>query len=247
MLMGASQMVGAIAGHNNQVAQVDAQNKNILSGYNQRKAAYEKSNLDRVGLYAAKLIDVDIGQDEAALSARKAESQVDLEEDMALRAILAQDEELQLKQMQAMNFANEGGRARSYGVNQARLASRQRGKLDAAADELAIQSYINKRQARLKGDKARLDLYRSVNQGAGVAGPAPEVPEYLDYPSPVGAIAGVAMGALSVAAGAGAFSNLGSGAGTGASEIINPGVSNINANNIVTPQGLTNYVPSTFT
>ena len=239
MLMGASQMVGAIAGHNNQVAQVDAQNRNILSGYNQRKAAYEKSNLDRVGLYAAKLLDVDIGQDEAALSARKAESQVDLEEDMALRAILAQDEELQLKQMQAMNFANEGGRARSYGVNQARLASRQRGKLDAAADELAIQSYINKRQARLKGDKARLDLYRSVNQGAGVAGPAPEIPEYLDYPSPVGAIAGVALGALSVASGAGAFSNLGNASGSSAAAS--------SATKLTNPASYLNTSPSQFT
>jgi len=61
MLMGASQMVGAVAGHNNQVSQIDAQNEQILAGYNQRKAAYEKSNLDRVGLYAAKLIDVEIG------------------------------------------------------------------------------------------------------------------------------------------------------------------------------------------
>ena len=146
-------MVGAVAGHNNQVAQVDAQNRQILSGYNSRKAAYEKSNLDRVGLYAAKLIDVDIGQDEAALYARKAESEVDLEEDAAMRAILAQDEDLQLKQMQASNFADEGGRARSFGVNEARLAGRQRGKLEAAASELTVQSFIKKREARLKGDR----------------------------------------------------------------------------------------------
>ena len=211
-------MVGAIAGHNNQVSQVDAQNRQILSGYNQRKAAYEKSNLDRVGLYAAKLIDVEIGQDEAALSARKAESQVDLEEDAALRAILAQDEELQIKQMQARNFADEGGRARSFGVNQARLAGRQRGKLEAAASELMVQGYINKREARLKGDRARTELYRGVNLGPGTAGPAPEMPEYLDYPSPVAAAAGVALGALTVASGAGAFSGGGSSA-AGASSV----------------------------
>ena len=212
-------MVGSIAGHNNQVSQIDAQNRQILSGYNQRKAAYEKSNLDRVGLYAAKLIDVEIGQDEAALSARKAESQVDLEEDAALRAILAQDEELQLKQLQARGFADEGGRARSFGVNQARLAGRQRGKLEAAASELMVQGYINKREARLKGDRARTELYRGVNLGPGTAGPAPEMPEYLDYPSPVAAAAGVALGALTVASGAGAFSGGGSSSAAGASSV----------------------------
>ena len=211
-------MVGAVAGHNNQVSQVDAQNRQILSGYNQRKAAYEKSNLDRVGLYAAKLIDVEIGQDEAALSARKAESQVDLEEDAAMRAILAQDEELQLKQMQARGFADEGGRARSFGVNQARLAGRQRGKLEAAASELMVQGYINKREARLEGDRARTELYRDVNLGPGTPGPAPVMPEYLDYPSPGAAIAGVAMGALTVASGAGAFSG-GSSSAAGASSV----------------------------
>ena len=175
-------------------------------------------------MYAAKLIDVEIGQDEAALAARKAESQVDLEEDAALRAILAQDEELQLKQMKASNFANEGGRARSFRVNEARLAGRQRGKLSAAADELTVQSYINKREALLKGDKTRKDLYRTVNLGAGSAGPAPEVPEYLDYPSEGAAWLGVAMGAATIAAGAGAFSGGGGGGGAAASSHSLPGV-----------------------
>lgn len=230
-------MVGAVAGHNNQVAQVDAQNRQILSGYNSRKAAYEKSNLDRVGLYAAKLIDVEIGQDEAALYARKAESEVDLEEDAALRAILAQDEELQLKQMQASNFADEGGRARSFGVNQARLAGRQRGKLEAAASELTVQSFIKKREARLRGDKERTRLYREVNTGAGLPGPAPEMPEYLDYPSPLGAIAGVAMGALTMASGAGAFKG-GGGGGGGSLSQAQAQAASINQTATVTQQGI---------
>ena len=233
-------MVGAVAGHNNQVSQVDAQNRQILSGYNQRKAAYEKSNLDRVGLYSAKLIDVEIGQDEAALSARKAESQVDIEEDAAMRAILAQDEELQLKQMQARGFADEGGRARSFGVNQARLAGRQRGKLEAAASELMVQGYINKREARLKGDRARTELYRGVNLGPGTPGPAPAMPEYLDYPSPVAAAAGVALGALTVASGAGAFSGGGGGGGGGGGSLsqLQSQTANINQTATVTQQGI---------
>ena len=240
LALGASQIASTVAGHNNQVAQIDAQNRNILSGYNQRKSAYEKSNLDRVGMYAAKLIDVEIGQDEAALAARKAESQVDLEEDAALRAILAQDEELQLKQMQASNFANEGGRARSFRVNEARLAGRQRGKLSAAADELTVQSYINKREALLKGDKARRDLYRTVNLGAGTAGPPPEMPEYLDYPSEGAAWLGVAMGAATIAAGAGAFKNIGGGPGGdgGSLSQLQSQTASINQNAIVTPQGI---------
>ena len=240
-------MVGAIAGHNNQVSQVDAQNRQILSGYNQRKAAYEKSNLDRVGLYAAKLIDVEIGQDEAALSARKAESQVDIEEDAALRAILAQDEELQLKQMQARGFADEGGRARSFGVNQARLAGRQRGKLEAAASELMVQGYINKREARLKGDRARTELYRGVNLGPGTPGPAPEMPEYLDYPSPVAAAAQVALGALTVASGAGAFSGGSSstaGAGAGATKVTDAGTYLNNSPSQFTGGTPFNYTPA---
>jgi hypothetical protein len=68
-----------------------------------------------------------------------------------------------------------------------------------------VQGYINKREARLKGDRARTELYRGVNLGPGTPGPAPEMPEYLDYPSPVAAAAGVALGALTVASGAGAF------------------------------------------
>ena len=183
------------------------------------------------------MIDVEIGQDEAALSARKAESQVDLEEDAALRAILAQDEELQLKQMQARNFADEGGRARSFGVNQARLAGRQRGKLEAAASELMVQGYINKREARLKGDRARTELYRGVNLGPGTPGPAPEMPEYLDYPSPVAAAAQVAMGALTVASGAGAFSGGGGGGGGSLSQLQSQTAS-INQTAITTQQGI---------
>lgn len=247
--LGGAQIAQTVAGHNNQVSQIDAQNRNILSGYNQRKSAYEKSNLDRVGMYAAKLIDVEIGQDEAALAARKAESQVDLEEDAALRAILAKDEELQLKQMQSSNFANEGGRARSFRVNEARLAGRQRGKLVAAADELTVQSYINKREARLKGDKTRKDLYRTVNLGAGTAGPAPEMPEYLDYPSEGAAWLGVAMGAATIAAGAGAFKNIGGGspppggAGAGASTKLTDPTAYLNNN----PSQFTGGTPFNYT
>jgi len=81
-----------------------------------------------------------------------------------------------------------------------------------------VQGYINKREARLKGDRARTELYRSVNLGPGTPGPAPAMPEYLDYPSPVAAAAGVALGALTVASGAGAFSGSSSSA-AGASSV----------------------------
>ena len=215
IIMGVGQAASAIGGYQSQVAATDARNKQIANDYNQRKSLYEKSELDRVTAYSTSLVDVDIAQDEAALAASRAGGEIDLQEAEALAQILQAEQDAQVKRMIGTGQAAEGGRARSFGANQERAIGRQEGNLRAARKDLAVKSFIERRRAIEEAEVARIKYWRQVNMGAGLAAPAPEMPEFLKGPNPMTLVGQLALTTVGAMAGAGVFSGGGGAASAG--------------------------------
>lgn len=236
--MGVGQAASAIGGYQSQVAATDARNKQIANDYNQRKSLYEKSELDRVNAYSTSLVDVDIAQDEAALAASRAGGEIALQEAEAAAQILQAEQDLQEKRMIGTGQAAEGGRARSFGANQERAIGRQEGKLLAARKDLSVKSFIERRRAIEQAEVARIKYWRQVNMGAGLAGPAPAMPEFLDGPNPMTLVGQLALTTVGAMAGAGAFSGGGGAASSGTVANAQQGAQYLNQNAIVTPQGI---------
>ena len=204
--MGVGQAASAIGGYQSQVAATDARNKQIANDYNQRKSLYQKSELDRVNAYSTSLVDVSIAQDEAALAASQAGGEVDLQEIEALAQILQAEQDAQVKRMIGTGQAAEGGRARSYGANQERAIGRQEGNLLAARRDLSVKSFIERRKAVEQAEVARIKYWRQVNMGAGLAAPAPAMPEFQKGPNPMALVGQLALTTVGAMAGAGVFS-----------------------------------------
>jgi hypothetical protein len=213
--MGVGQAASAIGGYQSQVAATDARNKQIANDYNQRKSLYQKSELDRVNAYSTALVDVGIAQDEAALAASQAGGEIDLQEIEALSQILQAEQDAQLKRMIGTGKAAEGGRARSYGANQERAIGRQEGNLLAAREDLSVKAFIERRKAVEKAEVARIKYWRQVNMGAGLAAPAPAMPEFLKGPNPMALVGQLALTTVGAMASAGVFSGGSSAASAG--------------------------------
>lgn len=207
--MGAVQAVSAVNSYNQQASQTNAKNKQILANYNQRAAAYEKGNLDRLAIYATKVTDVKINQDEIGIAALNAISTDTLAEAEADRQLEAKLQAIQLAKLKGSGVADEGGRARSYGRNPLLAAGRQQGAIMAQRERLKVGSLINKNQKLAQANRARTEQWRSVNLGAGQAGPAPKVPKFLKGPSKLGLMLNLAGAALTAASGAGSSASSG--------------------------------------
>ena len=233
--MGAGQAISAIGSYQSASSQTAAKNQQIAANYNQRKAAYEKGNLDRLAIYNAQVMDTKINQDEIGLAARNAISTNTLAEAEADRQLEAKLQEIQVKKLKGTGVADEGGRSRSFGKNQILAAGRAEGAIAAQRDRLSVASFISKRQTLEKANQDRIAQWRSVNLGPGRAGPAPEMPTFLKGPSKLGLAVGLAGAALTAAAPA--FANKPGIQGGGANPI-NPSAPSINQNAIVTPQGI---------
>ena len=233
--MGAGQAISAIGGYQSASSQTAAKNKQIAANYNQRKAAYEKGNLDRLAIYNAQVSDTKINQDEIGFAARNAISTNTLAEAEADRQLEAKLQEIQVKKLKGTGVADEGGRSRSYGKNQILAAGRSEGAIAAQRDRLSVASFISKRQTLEKANQERIKQWRSVNLGPGEAGPAPEMPTFLKGPSKLGLAVQLAGAALTAAAPAFKAKPGIQGGGTNP---INPSAPSINQNAIVTPQGI---------
>ena len=220
--MGAGQAISAIGSYQSASAQTAAKNRQIAANYNQRKVAYEKGNLDRLAIYQAKLIDVDINQDEIGLAARNAISTNTLAEAEADRQLEAKLQEIQLAKLKGTRVANEGGRSRSYGKNAMLRAGRAEGAIAGQRERLSVASFVSKRSALEKANQERVAQWRSVNMGPGEAGPAPEMPTFLKGPSKLGLVVGLAGAALTAAAPA--FKNKPGIQGGGGTKVTDPGL-----------------------
>ena len=233
--MGAGQAISAIGSYQSASSQTAAKNQQIAANYNQRKATYEKGNLDRLAIYNTQVMDTKINQDEIGLAARNAISTNTLAEAEADRQLEAKLQEIQVKKLKGTGVADEGGRSRSFGKNQILAAGRAEGAITAQRDRLSVASFISKRQKLEKANQERIAQWRSVNMGPGEAGPAPEMPTFLKGPSKLGLAVGLAGAALTAAAPAFASKPGIQGGGTNP---INPSAPSINQNAIVTPQGI---------
>jgi hypothetical protein len=232
--MGAGQAISAIGSYQSASSQTAAKNQQIAANYNQRKAAYEKGNLDRLAIYNTQVMDTKINQDEIGLAARNAISTDTLAEAEADRQLEAKLQDIQLKKLKGTGVADEGGRSRSFGKNQILAAGRAEGAIAAQRERLSVASFISKRQNLERANQERIKQWRSVNLGPGEAGPAPEMPTFLKGPSKLGLAVSLAGAALTAAAPAFA-SKPGI---SGSTNPINPAAPSINQNAIVTQQGI---------
>ena len=201
--MGAGQAISAIGSYQSASSQTAARNQQIAANYNQRKAAYEKGNLDRLAIYNTQVIDTKVNQDEIGLAARNAISTNTLAEAEADRQLEAKLQEIQLKKLKtasAAGAANEGGRSRSFGKNAMLAAGRAEGAIAAQRDRLSVASFVSRRRALEEANQERIKQWRSVNMGPGEAGPAPKMPKFLKGPSKLGLVVGLAGAALTAAA-----------------------------------------------
>tara|TARA_R100000458_G_C8273899_1_gene248787 strand:- start:2527 stop:3255 length:729 start_codon:yes stop_codon:yes gene_type:complete len=232
--MAAGQAVSAIAGFQAASAQTAAKNKQIAANYNQRKASYEKGNLDRLAIYHTKVIDTEINQDTIGLAAVRAISDNTLAEAEADRQLEAKLQQIKIAKLKGTGVANEGGRSRSFGRNQMLAAGRSEGAIADQRERLSVATFIKNRKALEEANQARVSQWRSVNMGPGEAGPAPAMPKFAKGPSKLGLALNLAGAALTAAAPAfKAKPGL-----SGSTNPINPSVPNINQNAIVTPQGI---------
>lgn len=232
--MGAGQAISAIGSYQSASSQTAAKNQQIAANYNQRKAAYEKGNLDRLAIYNTQVLDTKINQDEIGLAARNAISTNTLAEAEADRQLEAKLQEIQIKKLKGTGVADEGGRARSFGKNAMLAAGRTEGAIAAQRERLSVASFVSKRRALEEANQERIKQWRSVNMGPGEAGPAPEMPKFLKGPSKLGLAVGLAGAALTAAAPAFAKKP----GLSGSTNPINPSAPSINQNAIVTPQGI---------
>ena len=198
--MGAGQAMSAIGGYQTASAKTAAQNRQIAANYNQRKASYEKGNLDRIAIYNTKVIDAKINQDEIGLAAQNAISTNTLAEEEADRKLESKLNDLQLAKLKGTGVADEGGRSRSFGKNAMLEAGRAEGAIAGQRDRLSVASFVGRRQVLEKANQDRIAQWRSVNMGAGEAGPAPELPKFVKGPSKLGLAVGLAGAALTAAA-----------------------------------------------
>ena len=233
-MMGAGQAISAIGSYQSASSQTAAKNQQIAANYNQRKAAYEKGNLDRLAIYSTQVMDTKINQDEIGLAARNAISTNTLAEAEADRQLEAKLQDIQLKKLKGTGVADEGGRSRSFGKNQILAAGRAEGAIAAQRERLSVASFISKRQNLERANQERIKQWRSVNLGPGEAGPAPEMPTFLKGPSKLGLVVGLAGAALTAAAPAFAKKP----GLSGSTNPINPAAPSINQNAIVTQQGI---------
>ena len=198
--MDAGQAMSAIGGFESASSQTAAKNNQIAANYNQRKASYEKGNLDRLAIYQAKVIDTEINQDTIGLAAVKAISDNTLAEAEADRQLEAKLQQIKIAKLKGTGVANEGGRSRSFGRNAMLAAGRSEGAIADQRERLSVATFIKNRKALEQANKERADQWRSINMGAGSAGPAPKMPKFLKGPSKLGLAVQLAGAALTAAA-----------------------------------------------
>ena len=198
--MGVGQAASAIGGYQSQVAQTDARNRQIAASYNQNKRNYELGILQKNAGFVTKTLDVEIENDDTAMSASRAASKVQTAREAALAAIASKDRQLQEKKLVGTGRASEGGRSRSYGMNYERQIGRARGSLEAATEKTFVEAFAKRREIIEKANQARIKQWRQVSMGAAPDGPAPVMPTFLKGPSKLGLgiqLAGAALTAAS--------------------------------------------------
>lgn len=181
--MGLGQAASAVGGFQSKTQQTKEKNRQIANNYNQRRVSYELGNLQRLGMQGTKEIDVEINQDAIGLSASRAISNSTLQESEANRRIEEKLQSIELAKLKGTGKSDEGGKARTYGKNTRLKLGQAIGSLQAGRSRLGVAGFADRRAIL---DKARLDRikqWRTVNLGAGEAGPAPEMPTFIKGPS----------------------------------------------------------------
>lgn len=177
-------------------AQAAAQNRSIANQANQRNRQYELETLQGIAEYNTAKLGVRTQQDRVGLDFQDFKSQEELARDDVINQYLLNDQDLVTKLL-GDKQVNEGGRARSSGQNLARTIGRQRGALVANLNRSQIASKAAVERARREADASRFDLYASVSNPYS-PGPAPSQDiEFVEGPSPLGLVAGLAGAAVS--------------------------------------------------
>lgn len=198
--MGVASAAQAVGGFAGQTSQTRAQNEQLAVNYNANKLKYELDNINRVGGYRHALMDVELAQDEAAMAASRAWAKKQDELSTVLGQLTSKDQDLQVNTIFGTGKANEGGRSANSGINQQNVSRRQRGQLTTARTETNIAAFTAQKDIYQKAMDERSKYWRQVSMGAGKAGPAPEMPKYMDGPSPWMLAIQLAGSALTMAA-----------------------------------------------
>ena len=190
---GAAQSIGQ---YQSASAQVAAQNRSIANQANQRNRQHELDTLQGIAEYNTAKLGVKTQQDRVGLDFQDFKSQEELARDDVINQYLLNDQDLVTKLLGEQQV-NEGGRARSSGQNLARTIGRQRGSLVANLNRSQIASKAAVERARREADAKRFELYASVSNPYS-PGPAPSQDiEFVEGPSPLGLVTGLAGAAVS--------------------------------------------------
>ncbi len=182
-VMGLGQAAMAVGGFQSKTQQTNEQNKQIAGKYNQQRVSYELGNFQRLAIQGTKEIDVKLNQDAIASSASNAISNSTLQESEANRRMEEKLQSIEVAALKGTGEANEGGRSRSFGKNIRLKTGQAIGSLQAQRSRLGVAGFAARREILIKAQQDRIAQWRQVNQGAGEAGPAPEMPTFIKGPS----------------------------------------------------------------
>ena len=181
-LSAGSSALGAIGNYQSARAQAAAQNRSIANRANQRNRQYELDTLQGVAAYNADLIDVSMQQDEASLAAMRAFSEEDLKLQDAEDQVRLAQQEIATKRL-GLKRANEGGRSRSYGLNDIKERGRAESLLYSNLERQTIASYRRNLDSKRQADAQRQKLFTQVANPYR-PGPAPSQDiEFVNGPS----------------------------------------------------------------
>jgi hypothetical protein len=187
-LSAGSSALGAIGRNQSAQAQAAAQNRSIANQANQRNRQYELDSLQGIADYNQQVMDVSMQQDEASLAAMRAFSEEDLKLQDAEDQIRVAQQEMAAKRL-GVKTANEGGRSRSYGLNDIKEQGRAEALLYSNLERQTIASYRRNLDTKRQADAQRQKLFTQVANPYR-SGPAPsQNVEFVKGPSKLGLVA----------------------------------------------------------
>lgn len=187
-LSAGSSALGAIGRNQSAKAQAAAKNRSIANQANQRNRQYELDTLQGVAAYNTDLIDVSMQQDEASLAAMRAFSEEDLKLQDAEDQVRLAQQQIAIKRL-GLKRANEGGRSRSYGLNDIKEQGRAESLLYSNLERQTIASFRRNLDSKRKADAQRQKLFTQVANPYR-PGPAPSQDiEFVKGPSNLGLVA----------------------------------------------------------
>lgn len=187
-LSAGSSALGAIGRNQSAQAQAAAQNRSIANQANQRNRQYELDSLQGIADYNQQVMDVSMQQDEASLAAMRAYSEENFKLQDAEDQIRVAQQEMAAKRL-GVKTANEGGRSRSYGLNDIKEQGRAEALLYSNLERQTIASYRRNLDTKRQADAQRQKLFTQVANPYR-SGPAPsQNVEFVKGPSKLGLVA----------------------------------------------------------